>query len=1098
MAPAAAVISTEFSGLYLYNDSLWINDASGWRQLTYSRTISGGLEETPVGGTSRSASDDSRILLFRYYCTHPERTLNGGVPERAKFLFAELEAAEKRWPGSALVEYCKRSVQNYFGVRQTALAQLVPAQAKLWRARWVAPANVPAAPRPLAPARRSLVASPPQTGPKITPPPVAQSLSAGILVANRKDSDPAPVDRAPAAAQPVAPKPTVAAKPAGCQPEGSYEIVKDSDSKLALQRANQPRLLAWAHYYDEKMNWVGCFVPLALKGYKPEPEYPKDNVTAGEEYSLDSSVKSQLWDFYCSQPEIILSSTDAAEFITNNWADTTDFRKCLERLPGRLREMIENKRIAPALASQIESRLRRANTDRNRWMGLAMGAAKFPPPPRKKDEAITAVKGDFPLAISPHDGLLIQDAQGKLAEISYDYHPDHLAAEDGTVLNSPEARQAIARALCEPPRTAFTNPNQLEFLVRYLSKNPSEEADRCAERLGNYYLTLKPYSEDRDLLRPHQAAAELGWARGSAGEIIGRILAEEGRKFIKVKNDRGKEAYADVQTTEKEDIMLGSGAGLIFVDKEGVGHPFYTSDVLAPKEGSPWSEVGKAERQRAVADVLEVVRNLPGTRPSYIESLANELARKLAHESMAENKPVEAAQWVARLYRALPNSRAAAQLSDGLRDKFTQPDDWEKILNEELMGATPAADEFSSYACQSVCNLFASYAEEWGKENPQTRWVSRDASAKAPMEFAILSLQALFLVRAAPYCQDRPGVDAAKTMATVEGFWKKARQMPGSLSGHLGAYASHFSILMAQETGDRAMEKEMREKLSELLSSTNISVSTANGSALQTYGLSSTTLSLDLKDIPDSQTLGADRANPVSRLEWALDKFMKWRNPDFGFEKVKQHPEMMETALGTPYNLIFNGDYRYHKGDSAARNVTLYMALYRSHPEKYKDMIVPVLENFARYRGSLVLDYGVTDPGEKEHGGRYGHASYYWGPALPYAIDWLHDVLKNESWTAKERESLLAVEAQLKGALKTATSRASLFSKEGRDRLGAHGSWEIPLAGTSLIAFIDRCNGAKGDGSAILKNWKTKRKSDSYAHAGPKETEPLHIRAGVQ
>lgn len=1103
-AQATTATFTGIEGLYLYHDTLWIHDSDGWRKLTFSPSLNNTLTETPEGGRAQTASEATRITLFRYYCTHPERTLNGGVPERAGFLFSELEAAEKRWPGSALVEYCRKSVQNFFGARQPALAQLVPTQAEKWTTRWVAPTPAVAPARPLAQSPSPVATR----SPKATPLPVApstQSVAAGIVAAQPKGPKP-PAHENPVVepksvdpANSVASKPAVAAKPAGCQPEGSYEVVPESNATLAVQRGATPRMLGWGFANDEKGNWVGCFVPIRLKRFKPDPEFPHSEVEAIDDYYLEGSVKSHLWDFYCKQPQFLLSSPNAAEFVLANWHTTQEYRKCVEPLPALLRDKIDSHKITPELAKALESRIRQANSEKTRWVGLALGAAKFPPPARERLHSATRVKSDLPLAHAKGEGFALQSKPEDLFRISYDYAKDYLGAEDGTNLNSPESRQSMAEALCQSAQTAFTNRNQLEFLVRYISKNPGGASDECAERLASLYLTLTHYSLDRTL-EPWEAAAELGWARGRAGEIIDATLAKVGRRLIPQKDKNGKVSYSMVTSTTKDQIVLHDNDLLMYLDSQGYGHAI-TTEILSPQNGSAWAKFPVEERKRVAADALDALAKIPEkSRRYFMTSMANELVRTLAHGALDQKRPEEAAQWVARLAHANPTSRSAVHIADGLRDRFPNPDDWEKVLNEALTPALPRDEAFSEYACKSVCNLFASYAGEWASANPKTRWVTNDPSDKAPMEFAILSLQALFLVRAAPYCQGLPGVDATKTLDMVNNFWKKASEIPGNLSGYLGAYSTHFSILMAQQNGDRAKEKELREKLRELLAKPELSVTlrNGNGSRLQTYGLSSTSLSLDLQDIPDSQTLGADSTNPISRMETALEKFLKAQKPDFDFSKVAEKPQWMELALGTPYNLTYNFQSRVNKGEAAARNVTLYMALYRSNPEKYKPMILPVLQNYLRYRGSLVLDYGVTNPGESEHSGRYNHASYYWGPACPYAVDWLHDVLRNETWTKEERDSLVAIDRELQGALKSATQRAALFTPEGRERLGAHGSWEIPLAGTSLIGFIDRCNGAKGDGTSLFKEWKTKRRDNSMAHAGSSASEPLHQRAEIQ
>lgn len=126
--------------------------------------------------------------------------------------------------------------------------------------------------------------------------------------------------------------------------------------------------------------------------------------------------------------------------------------------------------------------------------------------------------------------------------------------------------------------------------------------------------------------------------------------------------------------------------------------------------------------------------------------------------------------------------------------------------------------------------------------------------------------------------------------------------------------------------------------------------------------------------------------------------------------------------------------------------------------------------------------------------GPHDHASYYWGPSLPYAIDLLHWLMKNESWTVEEKQRLNQVERELAGGLIGATEKEQIFTVEGRKKMAHASSWEIPFAGLAMLGFLDTCNGVKADGTAMLKFWAVRETTsepsspmDGLGHAHARE-----------
>ena len=391
----------------------------------------------------------------------------------------------------------------------------------------------------------------------------------------------------------------------------------------------------------------------------------------------------------------------------------------------------------------------------------------------------------------------------------------------------------------------------------------------------------------------------------------------------------------------------------------------------------------------------------------------------------------------------------AAKVLEEIRPHLSKED--REVLDSELKKAflKPELPDL----CSTLCSL-AQNSQRWIEENfnnPETH------STETSWGFALQSLGALFMVKAAPFCKEIKDISTLIAHDLTQESDPSRCELPSSPFSKLHIFASdvlsatgipvdspavygkQFYALLLQEILKKdSLTDSQREKLKKELTTTHLHLER------------NIQISKEAISTPNRGSLFTSYALATSLLVHPEEK---------GFNILKQSPDP-----DNPFQIAYSagGFIKNTVRGSAARAVPIYLALYRNEkdPEQkttYKNYLIKALENYKKYLPSLMAQIKRDDT----HLGEDSLAPYYFFSTVPYATSAIEFLFEKEELSDEEKEKLNTVKQELKTGLLSLIQKNGLFEAQGEELYPSSSGYTNPLGGLALIPLAQECSQEK-------------------------------------
>lgn len=375
--------------------------------------------------------------------------------------------------------------------------------------------------------------------------------------------------------------------------------------------------------------------------------------------------------------------------------------------------------------------------------------------------------------------------------------------------------------------------------------------------------------------------------------------------------------------------------------------------------------------------------------------------------------------------------------------------------------------------CDEACRLAAEIGK-WAKkewlENPEY-W--KEDYPTAPWRFAITSLGALFIAKAAPYCKnaqetwtkmlkewfstekpskEKTRLPALPQLASDVRKWRKI----GPLGDKWSVYGNVFYQTLLREIASERGKSVATEKVpwawvEEELALTNealrkdvslnpVPTKGVAGSLFESFALGAAHLGFESP--PDAST----------QILVRLLKNSQDAHPTLAKEKAAQF---------IPYGPEHPA--KESRRAASARVVPVHLALYAKETDKalkasYRKNLLEALRSYSENTGSLMMHIPRNNTHQPAGQSDYdGLAPYYYYPATAYAASAFKILDHDSEVTDQEREELKDLKKETTRKLLLLIKKNELPLSHGSDRYAASQAYNTPLAGLALLALGDEC-----------------------------------------
>lgn len=466
-----------------------------------------------------------------------------------------------------------------------------------------------------------------------------------------------------------------------------------------------------------------------------------------------------------------------------------------------------------------------------------------------------------------------------------------------------------------------------------------------------------------------------------------------------------------------------------------------------------------ADRLKAAlwADDHSTKLTLSPDQKKKIDTLIPHLARLTAEvfrrraRNPAQDEPYDVARFGGIFFR-LDGRPKNAVPTDGFEHSLR------KAVAEAMGPAKPATKE---EACSAVCKTLERI-DKWGYDGSPVRqtWSGADRINKeGQWAFALWSMEALFVVEAAPLCKSVP-----KRAEIVKGMldrWIRSGKLkPGTLTsdGKFGPAGLHYSnLLLGRLKNFAAGDKELAAALpKELASAEKI-----DALRQSVYGRLATVL----KDFP---TLYEGVGGSNLELH-TLSSFISGMGPDMK-PVMEGILERTKTNTGShpvckiPYDPIRFRGRSVNPRESAARCVPFYLAklLATGNTEKNRSELLSALENWGEFFGDHLSE--VPRNGAHASETRDQLAPYYYSPTTLPSL--AAASMLAASATGSERERALKVLATMNRSVMASYLGDGEWAHPTSQKAGFFGKGAESFATTGPATAMAMVCSGKGDAGA--------------------------------